>query len=123
VHLPRIQEILSRSIATAACIANAECASCLDVSEAHPDASSSPAAKESAPPNSDVVRLCKQLQQVQEAAVAVCQLLVTEQNVLDCSGSPAPHNADAQVQAPAPHILSHYDGHNLSFAQPILGGS
>lgn len=48
----------------------------------------------------DVTALCQQLSQLQEAAVAVCKLLVTQENIVESSmGGDTQGSADAQVQA------------------------
>lgn len=61
--------------------------------------SSAATLKEATPFSVELVALCKQLKQLQEAAVAVCELLVTQQNVLQASvGGSSKGEADAQVQ-------------------------
>ena len=47
----------------------------------------------------EAVALCQQLKKLQEAATAVCELLVTQQSILQASeGGSSQNAADAQVQ-------------------------
>lgn len=98
LHLPRLHEILSTSTARAACNADTTCTHTHAASDAQPSTSATTAAKETASITPEVVALCQQLKQLQEAAVAVCELLVTQQNILETSmGGAGQDTADTQV--------------------------
>lgn len=98
LHLPRLQEILSRKIGRAACNVQATCTNTLSPADAEAGTSATAPPREAAPFGLELVALCQQLKQLQEAATAVCELLVTQQNILQASGDGSCEGpADAQV--------------------------
>lgn len=83
----------------AACTAQADA-----VADAQPDACVlSPQQETTSSGPEVVVSLCQQLARLQEAAVTVCELLATQQSMLERSaqvaGGASQHHADTQVQA------------------------